>query len=401
MRLKLLAIVVLVVVGAGALYVSFGGLPASADTTRYLTAVAAVGDVTDEVAATGAVASAETWGLAFGASPHLVTDASSDPPASGASVTVKSVAVAVGQAVKKGQVLATADTTTLSRELNEKLRSLRISRIQLANAQDDMDSANSSGRTVAIRQATIGLYNAQNQEAQAKQAYLDALAARDSSRRITAPADGIVTAVSITAGQSTPSGDAITIAATAYQVTADVTESDITKIKAGQTANVTIAAVDGAAQGTVSAIAPTASSSSSSGSGGVVSYAVTITLAQLPAGIKPGMTTDITITIASSPNVLWVPAAAVSGTSGDYVVRTLSSTGTVEVKPIQVGLITDSRVEVTSGLNEGDTVIIGTATTQQQSTVTNGPGGGLVIPGGGGFGGGRDGGGRNFQRPGG
>ena len=48
MRLKLLAIVVLLVVGGAAVFVTLGGLPRSASAaTTFLTGTAAVADVTD------------------------------------------------------------------------------------------------------------------------------------------------------------------------------------------------------------------------------------------------------------------------------------------------------------------------------------------------------------------
>ena len=57
MKLKLVALVVLVAVGVGALAVTFGGLGANAAaSTEYLTSPATVGDVTDDVAATGTLA---------------------------------------------------------------------------------------------------------------------------------------------------------------------------------------------------------------------------------------------------------------------------------------------------------------------------------------------------------
>ena len=72
MKLKILAVVVLGAVGVGAAVYAMGGISANAAAaTRYLTSAATTGDVTDEVAATGSVAATTTYGLAFGAAPHL------------------------------------------------------------------------------------------------------------------------------------------------------------------------------------------------------------------------------------------------------------------------------------------------------------------------------------------
>ena len=69
--------------------------------------------------------------------------------------------------------------------------------------------------------------------------------------------------------------------------------------------------------GTVTAIAPTAAGDTT---GGVVSYAVTVSLENVPATVRAGMTADVTITIDSATNVLTVPAAALRGTAGNYSV---------------------------------------------------------------------------------
>src|SRR4029078_7726652 len=71
MKLKVALILVFVVAGTGAVFVSMGGLPARGATPHHLTANAATADVSDDVAATGAVESTANYGLAFGAPAHL------------------------------------------------------------------------------------------------------------------------------------------------------------------------------------------------------------------------------------------------------------------------------------------------------------------------------------------
>src|SRR4029079_17477759 len=126
--------------------------------------------------------------------------------------------------------------------------------------------------------------------------------------------------------------------------TADVVETDISKINVNQPATVTIGAISSDVAGTVAAISPSSSTSSRSGSSGsVVSYAVTVTLTHPPAALKSGMTADITITTASATNVLTVPAAALNGSTGNYTVRVLGPDGTAPVRPAAVGAPTGRR----------------------------------------------------------
>jgi multidrug efflux pump subunit AcrA (membrane-fusion protein) len=105
--------------------------------------------------------------------------------------------------------------------------------------------------------------------------------------------------------------------------------------------------------------------------------------------LRSGMSADVSITVAQATNVLVVPTAAISGSNGTYVARVLAADNSVTATPVQVGLVTTSGTEVTSGLSEGQTVVTGTVSqTTTGGTTTNnnrGLGGGL---GGGGFGGG-------------
>ncbi len=376
MRLKIIAIVALAAVGIGAAFVALGGLPASAASTpQYLTGVATTGDVSDEVAATGTVAASASYGTAFGAPAHLTDSAAAT---GSTSWTVSDVKVKVGDTVKKGQVLAVADTTDLKAQLADATTSLTVAKIQLAMAKTDRSAATS---TAAIRQTRIGVYNAQTQVTNAEKARAD-LVEQIRLATITAPIDGLVTAVNVVKGLEAPSGDAIVIAASTYEVTADVVESDLSAMAVGQTASVSISAVGAQVTGKVAEIAPTAAGSTT---GSVVSYAVTVSLGSVPATVRAGMTADVTITIDSVTNVLTVPSAALRGTAGDYSVLLLGADGTPTAQAVEVGLVTNTTAQIKSGLTEGQRVVTGvnTAQTGTQTTVTGGfGGGGIAIPGG-------------------
>jgi multidrug efflux pump subunit AcrA (membrane-fusion protein) len=276
MKLKVLAIVVLLVVGGAAVFVAVGGIPrTTAAATTYLTAAAAIGDVSDDVAATGSVASAATWSLVFGDLPTTgtVSTSTSSNGGSTGSWTVKDVKVKVGDTVAKDQLLATATNPTLGASIDAAANDVTSTRLQYLNAKDAYDNA--SG-TNALRQTRVGLLNATNawDQARANLADLQTTAARS---KLVAPAAGVVTAVNVLAGLGPPSGAAITIDTASYEVTADVVESDVSSIQLGQAANITVSAIGASLTGTVTAIAPTATSSTSSSS--VVNYAVTTALA--------------------------------------------------------------------------------------------------------------------------
>ena len=382
MKLRVLVILVLLAAGGAAVYVSLGGLPAGGSDTAstYLTATAATGDVTDEVAATGTIAPTASYALGFGTAPRLMIDTTTT--AGTGTWLVEKVSAAVGQVVKKGDVLATASTGDLKAQLTAAKTSLTSARVGERQAKAALDGA--SG-TDAIRQAKIGYYNALNSRRQAETAVTD-LNDQIALARLTAPIDGTVTAVTITPGfEST--GTAVTVAAPTFEVTADVVESDVSSMSIGQAATVTVSAINAAIGGTVAEIAPSAGSAS----GSVVSFPVTVTLTGAPSTLRSGMTADITIVTASAPNVLTVPSTALRGTSGSYRVQVMGADGSVSAVPVTVGLVTSTLAEVKSGLSEGDVVVTGIASDRLTTTTTgtgrNGGfgGGGIVVPGGGGF----------------
>jgi membrane fusion protein, macrolide-specific efflux system len=372
MRIKVLAIVVLLAAAGGAVVLALGGgiAPAAQADTTLLTAVASVADVTDDIAATGTVEATTQHSISFGTS------------TGSASVTwpVKKVNVAVGDSVKAGDVLATADTTDLEAQIADATRAKSSALLQLHQATDDRSNATT---TQAKRQTQEALYNAETAYARAKSDLAD-LEALLATATLTAPEDGTVTAVAITAGtDAAPTGAAITMVSNELQVSTSVVESDIDSIKVGQQASVTIGALDATLNGRVKSIDPVGSSS---GSNGVVSFAVKVTLDAPPTGLRPGMSADITITAASATGVLSIPSRALSGTAGSYTVRVVAPDGTVSTRSVDVGLVTASLAEIKSGLQAGERVVTGTSSTQNQATTVTGggafPGGGVIRGGG-------------------
>jgi macrolide-specific efflux system membrane fusion protein len=101
------------------------------------------------------------------------------------------------------------------------------------------------------------------------------------------------------------------------------------------------------------------------------------------------MSAQVSVTIASSANVIAVPAAAVISSGGQYAVQVVDANGAVQDVTVDVGLITSSYVEIKTGITEGERVVIGTSTTRTGATTTGGGGlfgGGGAIPVGGGGG---------------
>ena len=170
-----------------------------------------------------------------------------------------------------------------------------------------------------------------------------------------------------------------------------VTQADISSLKVGQKAALTI---DGETSdpftGTITSIAnQPASSSSASGSSSTVEYTVDLVPHGMPSLARSGMTGSLTVTIASRSNVLLVPTSAVSGTSSASFVRVMMN-GTPTYRQVTTGMATSSLTQITSGLQAGEVVVTGQYTNSATSSASTSSGfgglGGLGgFSGGGGF----------------
>jgi membrane fusion protein, macrolide-specific efflux system len=379
MKRKLFALVVLVAIGIAAMAVTFGGFGAAAATTnQYLTTPATVGNVTDEVAATGSLAAATTYGLVFGADPYLSTGEDGEAPQAERTWPVTDVRVKPGDRVKAGDVLATASTADARRDLATATADLRTANINLTIARERLADARDADDTDAERQALMQFYAAQNQQSQAS-TDRGAIQRQIKAATLRAPIDGVVAEVNITKGFDAPAGAAILVASTSFTVTTDVVESDLADMELDQKATVTVDAIGAELEGTVTAISPTAGDSQT----GVVSYPVTITVVNPPATARAGMSADVTITTATATNVLTVPSTALNGGEGQYAVMVLNADGTTRMVPVDVGLVTNTMAEIKSGLDEGANVVTGTTADLLGNSFTGAGGfrGGVAIPG--------------------
>ena len=319
---------------------------------------------------------------------------------------VKDVLVKQWDSVKKGQQLVTFMETDNSAAIQQDQLNLQKDQLDLETAQKSLkDQAFGSNvdvdqlkTSIKKLQLSIEQLQLQIQTEQKNQKPVDP---------ITSPIDGVMSSVAVSAGQNL-NGGAIVGEVADYndmQVVIQVDELDIDKVQNGQQAQMTFDAIPNKNfTGTVTQIASEGKSSN-----GVSVYDVTIHLLDAK-NIKAGMNSEAAIKVADKSNVLLVPIEAVQQFNGKSFVfipstDTASPTNTNskntagsnatgrKLQSVQVGLQNDSYMEITSGLKEGEQIIIpgSKGTTAQQNGRNFNPGiGGL---GGGAFGGGNRGGG--------
>src|SRR5262249_45364611 len=141
---------------------------------------------------------------------------------------------------------------------------------------------------------------------------------------------------------------------------ADLNQIDVAKVRLGQKVKLTLDALPGKTyQASITKVAP----ASSTPKGATVEvFPVEATLATADGEIEPGMTADVRVHIETKPNVLYLPIEAVVKEAGKAHVTKVTTvengrqkTDKVEVK---TGVRNDRDVEILSGVNEGDKVLI-------------------------------------------
>jgi len=206
------------------------------------------------------------------------------------------------------------------------------------------------------------------------------------TEKITAPAAGVIETISAVVGYAPPSGNVVTMRVGSLLTSVSISEALIEGITVGQAASITVSALSATLTGTVQSIGYVAAAAS----GGVRQYPIVIALDSVPATLREGMSASATISVANKASVLSIPIAALGGTDAARTVQILAADGTVSSVPVEIGLIGDARVEITTGVAAGDKVVTGIL---GQLTTSSGAGG-L-----GGFGGGGGGGGRRNPLP--
>jgi len=194
------------------------------------------------------------------------------------------------------------------------------------------------------------------------------------------------------AGSDQPDGFMDIADLTKLEVAASVSETDATKLKAGQAGTVTWNALPGAeTTGKLATIDPNATSENN-----VVTYGVTFTLDKLPDGVRVGQSVNVSVTVGQAENVVYVTSAAVTGAGNRHTVTVLEN-GQRVARPVEIGLEGDGATEIRSGLAAGEQVVVTIPSTTSNQGGFTGPGGGFPgggFPGGSRTGGTRTGGGR-------
>lgn len=376
------------------------------------------GDIKVDITASGNLISSREVNLTFGSSG-----------------TVEEVLVGIGDYVEESQVLATIDTLGLERSLSQAQINVKQAQLNLERALEPKTS--SSGTEILSAPDPLDIEIKELQLKNAKQSLKEA-EEKLANATLTAPFAGLVAAVNIIVGDQVGENTVVIrlIDPTQFEVEVLVNEMEIYQVSVGAPATLTVAAIPTIAfPARVTHISPVATVQSN-----VVNYKVKVQISSLetstgeqtqatpPASageiperlkqaiesgqitreqveemmsrrqqggqqrqtsatlpkdfhLKEGLTVTASIWLDERNNVLLVPTKAITSQGGTSYVQVLSSSGVTEARAIQTGISDWQYTEVTSGLNEGEQVIVPQGSTTTTSTTQQQQSSGGVIPG--------------------
>lgn len=171
---------------------------------------------------------------------------------------------------------------------------------------------------------------------------------------VLAPVSGMIIQRNIQPGQTFATSDAILVMSDHLIVQAQVDETDIAQIHLGQAANIVLDAYpDNTIPGKVDKIAYDAKTVNN-----VTTYEVDVLPETVPHSMRSGMTANVSFPVGSKTGVVFVPADAVKTKDGrPFVMIPADGRGEPIRRDITLGAADGKRVEIVSGLDEGDTIL--------------------------------------------
>jgi len=204
-----------------------------------------------------------------------------------------------------------------------------------------------------LQEGENSLYQAQINQARAQ---IQLLENQIEDATLKSPTRGQITKINKKVGEQSMPGDSIVslLPLVPFTIEADIYEEDVVKINIDNPVDISLVAFpEQSFKGKIISIDPAEKLIE-----GVVYYEVSIAFEKLPEGVKPGMTTDVIIKTALKENVLIISEDAVQEKDGKQIVEVFKD-GISEDREIEAGLFgSDGMVEVVSGLEEGEEVIL-------------------------------------------
>lgn len=317
-----------------------------------------------------------------------------------ASGQISALNVALGDEVTAGQVIAEINPDTQENELSKAQAQLKNNQAQLSVQQASLAQARKNlarqkmmyaeGATSkqALENAQTQVQTSQAQLSQAKLQIEQSNIALKKARldrsytSVKAPSAGTVIALPVREGQTINAVQVSPTIATLAQldkmtVKLEISEADVSKVKAGMPTHFTIMGGNHKYESVLKNIDPAPISISNNGSSRIASgtpiyYYGTLEVPNEDGALRMYMTANAVIAVKQVKDVLSIPVSALKGASESAqsadekqpptptmeTVNVLNAQGQMDVRTITVGLNNGIDVEVLSGLEVGENVVI-------------------------------------------
>ncbi len=281
---------------------------------------------------------------------------------------IKKIYPVIGQSVKSGDTLIELDDRDLLTEKSTAQTDVEGAQLSLDKAKRLFERSEKlfQKKLISIEESEnkkTDFLIAQNNFEKSESRLRSVIDKLDKTQ-IRSPINGKVIALPVVAGQVVVGAGSVN-AGTLLMTVADlskmiischINQIDIAHINENQAVTFKVDSVrQELFKGTVSIISPTASSKNN-----IKGYGVTIQILELDPKIRPGMTADVTFLIKTSENALTLPLSAIFNDENEEKVVYLKPKPEMEPKKqtISTGIVTFDRVEILSGLQEGDEVLL-------------------------------------------
>lgn len=224
------------------------------------------------------------------------------------------------------------------------------------NAANTLDSAE---RTLALKKAGTVQSDIDAQQAlvRAAEADVENIRSQIAKTALVAPFSGTVTTMDAKTGAiASPNVPLVSmISSGAYQIDSYIPEINIALVKVGDTATVTLDAYgeEVTFHATVVSIDPAETIRD-----GVPTYRAVLQFVETDERIRSGMTANMVITTEVRQGVLSVPQGVIIQRDGKKYVRIAEGEAAVEREVTTGALSSMGRIEVLSGLSEGDRIVL-------------------------------------------
>jgi RND family efflux transporter MFP subunit len=307
---------------------------------------------------------------------------------------IKNINVDIGDRVRRGQVVAVLEIPELTAQLQSASAGVRHSQEEISRAQNEVSRAEAdhaalhaaAARLKQASEARPGLIAEQElddatakdrsaeaqvdavksalaasrQQLEVSQADREHYSALSEYSRITAPFDGVVTwryadtGSLIQAGTSNISSQPVVKLSqvNVLRLRIAVPESLAASVRDGEPADIRVKATDQRLTGKV--VRSTASLDRSTRT-----MQVEVDVPNKDYELTPGMYADVSLRIQNDPNALTVPLQAINRGAGKTTVLLVNLQNRVEEREIRTGIEGSDRIQILSGLSEGDRVIVG------------------------------------------